>query len=193
MLLLLTITSPRNYGSTLPATLYSALSPGFGLTIVNSPINSASLTGLSRGPDSCEAPGGHCRGPGQAEILFGVVSIVVNVNYNRESGWGGLPFLILKMETARFREVGRPATSHIAGKQRNSLSYQAEGPHSTPLSPCWQWESSCLMPLREVLLLLCICPMAGPGAQSPCDLQNRSMEEWGHQIHREREMRPDQS
>lgn len=156
MLFLLKITSPRNYGSTLPAALYSALSPGFGPTIVNSPINSF-LTGLSRPPDSCEAPGGRCRAPGQAEILFGGVSIVVNVNYNQESGGAGgggttLPFLILKMETARFGEVGRPARSHIAGKQRNSLSYQAEGPHSAPLPPCWQWESSCLKPLREVLL-----------------------------------------
>lgn len=154
MLFLLKITSPRNYGSTLPAALYSALFPGFGPTIVNSPINSF-LTGLSRPPGSCEAPGGGGAAEHRDRLRFCLEVLALwSMSIITERVWGGerLPFLILKMETARFGEVGRPARSHIAGKQRNSLSYQAESPHSAPLPPCWQWESSCLMPLREVLL-----------------------------------------
>lgn len=49
-------------------------------------------------------------------------------------GGGNLPFLILKMETARFREVGRPARSHIAGKQRNSLNTKQKV-HTLPRCP----------------------------------------------------------
>lgn len=41
----------------------------------------------------------------------------------------GLLFLILKMVTARSREVARPAQSHTEGKRRKQSPLQTEGSH----------------------------------------------------------------